>query len=261
MNRHEKIKQIRNKLKSSTEYTIGSWMQIPHPHIAEILGNGGYDWVAIDLEHGNISHHQLPDLFRALEITGTLPLARIIEGNAVYCKQALEAGAAGIIVPMIETAEQIKNVSDFCKWPPAGRRGVGFSRANLFGRYFNQYKDEAQEPLVIAMVETVKGVENLESILKVPGLDALMIGPYDLSASMGMIADFTNPQFVQTINKILELCKKHNVAAGLHVVDPDAELLQKRIKEGYRFIAYSVDAVFLNKISLNPLVQHKNVRN
>ncbi len=106
MNRLEKIKTIRNHL-SSGGVSIGSWIQIPHTSVAEIMGQAGYDWVAVDMEHSAIGHHQLPDLFRALELGGTLSLARLAEGQMKDCKQALDAGAGGVIVPMVESAEHL----------------------------------------------------------------------------------------------------------------------------------------------------------
>jgi len=251
MDRLKKIQEIRDHLRNGG-HTVGSWMQIPHPSIAEILGQAGYDWVAVDMEHGAIGAHQLPDLFRALELGGTLPLARIAEGHPKDCKQALDAGAGGIIVPMIETAEQLVVVRDACRWPPAGTRGVGFSRANLFGKHFEPYCAEAQAPLLVAMIEHHRAVENLERILAVDGLDAILIGPYDLSASMGLTARFDTPEFKVVMDRIRHLCGQHGVPCGMHVVMPQPEILQERIAEGYRFVAYSIDAVFLNKSAALP---------
>ena len=135
MDRLKKIKTIRENL-SKGHSSIGSWIQIPDSSIAEIMGQSGYDWVAVDMEHGSISLCQLPDLFRALELGNTLPLARIAQGEAKDCKQALDAGAGGLIIPMVESAEQLQKVVQYSSWPPSGMRGVGFSRANLFGNIF-----------------------------------------------------------------------------------------------------------------------------
>ena len=244
MNRLKSITKIREKLTSS-KVSIGSWMQIPHGSVAEILGHAGYDWVAVDLEHGSISTHQLPDLFRALESSGTLPLARLSEANASDCKHSLDAGAGGVIVPMVESANQLKEIIEHCAWPPTGQRGVGFSRGNLFGKYFEQYNKEAQSPIVIAQIENIRAVENLENILKVPGLDAILIGPYDLSASMGLTGQFEVPEYMDILSKIKKLSKKFNIPYGIHVIQPDSIELQAKIAEGYQFIAYSIDSVFL----------------
>jgi 2-dehydro-3-deoxyglucarate aldolase len=253
MNRLQKIQSIRQAL-ANHQPSIGSWMQIPHSSIAEIMGHAGYDWVAVDMEHGAIGHHQLPDLFRALELGNTLPLVRLAHGHPKDCKQALDAGAGGVIVPMVETAEQLVEVRDACRWPPSGNRGVGFSRANLFGKYFDEYTKEAQAPILVAMIEHTRAVNNLEAILEVRGLDAILIGPYDLSASMGMTGKFDDQAFVATMNRVKEQCQVRNVPFGVHVVAPDAAVLKLRIAEGYRFLAYSIDSVFLNQSCLVPEV-------
>ena len=256
MNRLKTIQKIRKKL-SGNKVSIGSWIQIPHPSIAEIIAAAGYDWIAVDMEHGAVSPHQLPDLFRALELGDTLPLVRLAQGKEKDCKQALDAGAGGVIVPMVESAEQLEEVRDATCWPPSGKRGVAFTRANLFGKNFNEYIEEAQQPLLVAMIEHVNAIKNLDSILQVEGLDAIMIGPYDLSASMGVTGNFENIEFVTAIQNILDLSTKAQVPAGIHVVEPSEDLLQQRVNEGYRFLAYSIDSVMLNHISIKPQIRNK----
>jgi len=251
MNRLNALREIRVRLKNGGS-TIGSWMQIPHPSIAEIMGQAGYDWIAVDMEHGAIVVNQLPDLFRALELGNTLPLARIAQGHTKDCKQALDAGAGGIIVPMVENAAQLGEVRDACRWPPSGTRGVGFSRANLFGKHFDAYREEAQAPLLVAMIEHHRAVAELEAILEVDGLDAILIGPYDLSASMGVTAQFDHPDFCATMERIRILAADKSIAAGIHVVAPSQDQLQQRLREGYRFLAYSMDAVFLSNTVSSP---------
>jgi 2-dehydro-3-deoxyglucarate aldolase len=255
MNRLASLKEIRARLRAGG-HSIGSWMQIPHPSIAEIMGQAGYDWVAVDMEHGAVAVNQLPDLFRALELGNTLPLARIAQGHPKDCKQALDAGAGGVIVPMIESAEQLIAVGDACRWPPSGTRGVGFSRANLFGKHFDAYREEAQAPLLVAMIEHHKAVAELEAILAVDGLDAILIGPYDLSASMGLTAQFDELRFILAMERVRTLCQQANTPCGVHVVMPDQTILQQRINEGYRFIAYAIDAVFLNTSTSAPKVSN-----
>ncbi len=251
MSRLEKIQAIR-KLFAENLPSVGSWIQIPHASIAEIMGQAGYDWVAVDMEHGAIDAHQLPDIFRALELGNTLPLVRLAQGHVKDCKLALDAGAGGVIVPMVETAEQLILVRDACRWPPAGTRGVGFSRANLFGKHFDAYHEEAQAPLLVAMIEHIRAVESLEDILAVDGLDAILIGPYDLSASMGLTANFEAPDLVKAMNRIRALSGQHRIPCGIHIVQPDPSVLEQRIADGYRFIAYSIDSVFLNHAVANP---------
>lgn len=252
MNRLTKIKEIRATL-SSGGVSVGSWMQIPNSSIGEIMGDAGYDWIAVDMEHGTVSNHQLPDIFRAIELGNTLPVVRLASGAAKECKQALDAGAGGVIVPMVESASQLTEVRDACRWPPSGNRGVGFSRANLFGKNFATYTQEAQSPLLVAMIEDVRAIETLDSILAVEGLDAIFIGPYDLSASMGLTSQFDHSDFIDVMQQINCLANEYDVASGIHVVSTSTEELNSRIKEGYRFMAYSIDAVMLQSAVTRPV--------
>lgn len=253
MDRLQTIEQIRNNLKNGG-HSIGSWIQIPHASIAEIIGKAGYDWAAVDMEHGSISLHQLPDIFRALELGGTLPLVRLAKGSTEDCQQVLDAGAGGIIVPNIHSAQQLESIRAATQWPPSGIRGVGFSRANLFGKNFEQYTQEAQNPLLIAMIENIEAVNNLDEILKIKGLDALLIGPYDLSASLGMTASFDNSEFISVIESIKVKADKALVPCGFHVVSPSINELKEKLSDGYRFLAYSTDSVILNTYIERPIL-------
>ena len=251
MNRLMAIADIRKKLNNGG-VSIGSWMQIPHPSIAEIMGQSNYDWVAVDMEHGAISVHQLPDLFRALELGNTLPLVRLAHGHSKDCKQALDAGAGGVIVPMIKNADQLRKVRDATRWPPSGNRGVAFSRANLFGKNFNEYIKEAKQPLLIAMIEHIDAINELDDILKVDELDAILIGPYDLSASMNLTAQFDHPEFAKAIRDIKSKSESANIPCGIHVVSPSVDDLKEKIDDNYRFIAYSIDSVILTNFLRKP---------
>ena len=251
MNRLMAITDIRKKLNNGG-VSVGSWMQIPHSSIAEIMGQSNYDWVAVDMEHGAISVHQLPDLFRALELGNTLPLVRLAHGHSKDCKQALDAGAGGVIVPMIKNADQLRKVRDATRWPPSGNRGVAFSRANLFGKNFNEYIKEAKQPLLIAMIEHINAINELDDILKVDGLDAILIGPYDLSASMNLTAQFDHPEFAKAIRDIKSKSESANIPCGIHVVSPSVDDLKEKIDDNYRFIAYSIDSVILTNFLRKP---------
>ncbi|SIO03279.1 2-dehydro-3-deoxyglucarate aldolase [Rhodovulum sp. ES.010] len=252
MVRADLVAALRQRL-SGGGVSVGSWMQFGDSDVAEVMGRAGYDWVAVDLEHGSIAHDRLPDMFRALELGGTLPMVRLPESTPLECKRALDAGAAGVIAPTISTAEEARAVVDACRWPPAGTRGVGFSRANLFGTDFEAYRAFAQAPFVAVMIETRAGVQNLPGILAVEGIDALLIGPYDLSASLGQTGAFDTPKFTAALARIREVAGQAGVPAGLHVVDLSPEALHARIAEGYRFLAYSIDSVALRSAIANPL--------
>ncbi len=253
INKLEMISAFRKKIINNS-YSIGTWQQIPDASISEILAKSGYDWVAVDMEHGSISIHQLPNIFRAIELGGVLPFVRISDSQPNFCSQALDAGAAGVIIPMIYSADQLKSLVNACCWPPFGNRGVGFSRANLFGKEFIEYEKEAQSPVIIAQIENIKAVENLESILQVDGLDGIIIGPYDLSASMGLTSKFNHPEFTKVINNIIDICKQSNIPYGYHIVNYDTQELKEKIENKFSLIAYCTDGIFLNESSANPLI-------
>ncbi|MBI9082639.1 MAG: 2,4-dihydroxyhept-2-ene-1,7-dioic acid aldolase [Desulfobacterales bacterium] len=226
--------------------TVGGWMQIPSSDVAEIMGRAGYDWVAVDMEHGAFSNQILPDIFRALELGGTLPMVRLGRVGKLEIKKALDSGARGLIFPMVENGTQLARAISSSLYPPAGERGVGFSRANLFGKHFEDYRKNADQLILVAQIEHINAVNALDDILAVDGLDAIIVGPYDLSGSMDLTAQFDHPRFIEALVTIREASKRHGVPMGLHIVEPDEETLRSKIADGYQFVAYGTDAVFLN---------------
>lgn len=232
-------------------HSVGGWMQIPDDSVAEIMGAAGYDWVALDLEHGRFCEHDLAAMFRALELGKCLPFARVGEVTPYAIKAVLESGGRGIILPMIETADQLAAAIGWAHYPPRGTRGVGYSRANIFGKTFENYS-RTIDPFVVAQIEHVRAIENIEAILAVKGLDAVMIGPYDLSASMGLTGEFEHPDFKQAVANYTAACRKMGTISGIHVIEPQPEKLQSAISDGHRFIAYGTDAIFLWRSAQRP---------
>ncbi len=253
MNKNLQIKKIRNKLKSN-KYSIGTFVQINNADIVEIISSQGYDWIALDLEHGKINYSDLTNLFRSIEINNSIPLVRLGENSEYACKKIMDAGACGLIIPMLKNAEDLQNVINFSLWPPKGRRGVGYARANNYGKSFEYYlKNLSQNPLIIPMIENKEFVSNLEKIIKMKNIDAFFIGPYDLSASLGDPGNFETKTFKNTITYILKICKKYNTPVGIHIVEPNKDELKRKIKSGFQFLAYSLDTVFITKSSELPL--------
>jgi len=253
-NRVDAVARFRHRLAQGLPL-IGTWLQVANSDYAEVIGDAGYDWAAIDMEHGAFSRHSLPDIFRALELGGTAPMARIANPDSSLCQQALDAGAAGVIIPRVETATQLESLIAACKWPPAGARGVGFSRANLYGKYFDNYKVESQMSFVVAQVESAIAVASIAEIATVHGLDAIMIGPYDLSASLGRTGDLRHPEVQTAIQQVMTACRSVGVASGIHVVQPSPSDLNDAIAAGHRFIAYGTDMLFLASRLKNPQCQ------
>lgn len=233
---------------------VGSWMQLADADLAEILGGAGYRWIGLDMEHGTIVDADLPDVCRAVALAGALPLARVATPQAIHCRRALDLGAAGVIIPMISSAAQLAELVAACAWPPAGRRGVGFARANAWGADFDDYAAAAQRTFVVAQIEHADAVAAIDEIVAVPGLDAVMVGPYDLSASLGATGRFDTPAYAAAVERIRAAALRAKVAAGIHVVEPDETALRARVAEGWTFVAYGVDTVFVRRAAAAPRV-------
>lgn len=236
--------------------TVGTWLQLPSTELAEMLGASGYDWVAADMEHGAFTRTGLTDIFRAIEAGGALPFARLPEAKLRPIKAALDSGAQGLIFPMIESREQLDRAIDLSLYPDAdGCRGVGFCRANGYGVRFDQYREgAARDILLIAQIEHIRAVEGIDAILTHPRLDGIMVGPYDLSGSMGLTGQFDHPDFKAAMDRLNAACKQHNVPMGTHVVQPDPARLAACVADGYRFIAYGMDTSFLLAACGRPLL-------
>lgn len=252
------------KLISSGKPAIGTWLQLPSPDAAEIMARAGYDWVAVDMEHGGFGVGALANIMRAIECGGAAPFARLPEAARVWIKFALESGAQGLIFPMIESAEQLAEAIDLSIYPgqdfwrdsgsrPPRCRGVGFCRANGFGKYFDDYHGNAAPGIFLAaQIEHINAVKDIDGILAHPRLDAIMVGPYDLSGSMGLTGQFDHPDFQKAMSLIADACKKSGKVMGCHVVEPDPAALRAEIKRGSRFIAYGIDSVFLWQAAKRP---------
>ena len=228
------------------ELCRGGWIQIGHPAVAEIMVRAGFDWIAIDEEHSVIDVETGMNIFNAMRDTGTVAMVRVQENDELVIRRWLDAGAEGIIVPMVNTARQAEAAVQSVKYPPAGRRGFGFCRANYYGADFDRYVQEANDDIVlIAQIEHIDAIRNINAILEVEGIDGAFIGPYDLSGSMGLTGQPAHPDVQAAVQTMLEACQRHNKAAGMHVVPVDPDLVNKFADEGFTFIALSLDCVML----------------
>lgn len=232
------------------KHSIGSWITLGHNSIAEIMAAAGFDWLTIDMEHSVIDLPQAQSLIATIKANGLNALVRVSKNEEVIIKRVMDAGADGIIVPMINSADDAKQAVSYVKYPPEGKRGVGLARAQGYGTTFNEYKDWLKkESIVIAQVEHIKAVENIESILPVKGIDGIMIGPYDLSGSMGFPGEYDRKDVKEAIARVEKACKKSGKWLGFHVIPPDHKALNEKITAGYNFLAFSIDFLFLgNKV-------------
>lgn len=233
--------QLKKKLQDG-KVTIGSWVTLGHPGIAEILANAGYDWIVVDMEHSVIAIDTAGDMIRVIDLCGVAPLVRLTSNHPDQIKRLMDAGAHGIVVPMVNCADDAARAVAAVRYAPEGSRGVGLARAQGYGVGFKDYFEwQKHSSVVIVQIEHRSALDNLDAILTVPGVDGFIIGPYDLSCSMGIPGQFDHPDFIAALNRILEAGHRLGVPAGLHIVEPDTERLAQSIKQGYRFIAYSVD--------------------
>lgn len=238
---------LRETLKSG-QTVVGTWCNSGSPIIAELLAACAFDYVCIDVEHSAVDLPQTQQLFQAITAgnANCAPMVRLHGVDYALVKRYIDAGALGVICPLINTRAEAELLVSAVKYPPQGRRGVGFCRANRFGlRVEEEFATANDEIFTTIQIEHIDAVENIDEILAVAGIDAVFIGPYDLTASMGITGQFQHPQYLAARQQILAACQRHNVVPGIHVVQPDVEELLQRAKEGYRLLAYSLDITML----------------
>lgn len=236
---------LKQKLQNK-ELSIGSWLTIPHQAVIEILSTAGFEWLTIDMEHSPISIETIMNLIGHIQGNGMQALVRVSKNEEVAIKRVLDAGADGVIVPMIRNKEEAMQAVNFVKYPPLGKRGVGLNRAQKYGTAFDTYQDWVKNnAVVIAQIEHIEAVNNLEDIFSVPGIDGIIVGPYDLSASMGFPGEYDREDVKEALERIDIVAKKLNKPLGFHIVESDHAKILEKINKGYSFLAFSLDFFFL----------------
>jgi len=230
--------------------SIGSWLTIGHTAIAELMCRSNFDWLTVDMEHSAIDISDAFHMIQVISLCGVKPLVRVGTNDPNLIKRVMDAGAYGVIVPMVNTKEEAIQAVNSVKYPPIGKRGVGLSRAQGYGYDFENYLEWVnKESIVIAQIEHIDAVNNLEEILSVEGIDGTIIGPYDLSGSLGIPGQFEDPKVVAALEKYEKISGEMGKPTGVHVVQPDENQVNKFINKGYKFIAVGLDALFLgNKV-------------
>ena len=223
---------------------VNGWLAIPSAFSAEVMAHQGFDSLTVDMQHGVVDYQVAVTMLQAVSTTPTVPLARVPWNDPGRLMKILDAGVYGVICPMISTPEQAEALVQACKYPPRGYRSWGPVRASLYAGA--DYGDHANEDLVVMpMIETAEALRNLDDILSVPGVDAVYVGPSDLSLALGCKPrlDQTDPPVVEAQQRILEACKRHGVVAGIHTASSAYAL--KMIAAGYRFVTLASDGRFL----------------
>jgi len=248
---------LKQKLKNN-ELTIGSWIMMGHPMSVEVMALAGFDWLVIDIEHTSISMETVQALITTIQAHDIKALVRVSKNEEVVIKKVLDIGADGIVVPMVSSKEDAQQAVDYAKYPPVGKRGVGLYRATKYGTNFKAYKKWVDEELVIiAQIEHIDAVKNIDEIISVKGIDGTIIGPYDLSGSMGYPGEFEREDVKNAVQTVLERCKIHHIPSGFHVVDTEPEKLNQKIEAGCTFLAYGIDYFFMRDAAINGMKQIK----
>lgn len=224
------------------ELAVGGWVTIAHPSVAEIMAGVGFDWLLVDCEHGPCSVETAQVLLQAMNGSEVVPFIRVADNNPALIKRALDIGAMGVVVPLVNDRAGAERAVKAAKYPPLGFRGIGMARAQNYGRDLKGYFDQANdEIMVIVQIEHADAVENIEDIASVPGIDMFFLGPVDLSGSYGPPAVGSDmPEVVlQAIDRVISVAKKAGIVLGAWV--PNAQVANLRRSQGFGFLGMSTD--------------------
>jgi len=238
------------------DLVLGTILSLNSPDVAEILSQIGFDWLFIDAEHSTLDPHHLQAIFQATR--DSIPCAvRIPALDEIVVKKTLDAGAVGVLVPQVHNAVQAEQLVRWGRYYPAGSRGLGFGRAQGYGLKVGEYLETANEDIVLSVqAESVEAVKNIEAIVQVQGLDAVLVGPYDLSASMGLPGQIDHPDVKAAIQRVADVCKGARMPIGIFGLT--AEAVQPYIDQGFRFIVAGVDTVMLGNAARQLLDKLRN---
>jgi 4-hydroxy-2-oxoheptanedioate aldolase len=243
-----RINHVRRRLQQG-EPSIGTWMALPSPEAAEYVSKLGFDWLVVDTEHNPVDIRTLAQMFVGMSESGIAPMVRIPWNNAENFKRVLDAGAWGVVVPMVNSRQEAELAVAATRYPPVGERSVGGGRHGMsFGTSAAEYYQNANDQiLVVVQIEHIDGVNNADEILSVPGVDACFIGPNDLAASMGLglgvPLEADQPELVDAILHVRDTARKYGVAPGVHT--SGAEGVNFRIEQGFQFCAMASELRYM----------------
>lgn len=248
--------RLKERLRGSTAASFGTWISSSSIVNLDALRGEGFEWFMVDTEHSNLNPETLAAMMAIVGADGPTPLVRVGNVDQYLIKQALDAGAHGILVPLVSTVVQAKAAVAFAKYPPDGVRGAAAAAASRYGAKLPEYLRTANaETLVGVQIETREGLENVESIAEVPGVDLLFVGPQDLTLSLGLLDDRKHPRVREGMRRVVEACERHGKTPGTLIVDPEEK--RAAVDLGFRFISLASDVRFLlqgarSYLSLDP---------
>lgn len=224
---------------------IGGFLSIPSGFSAEVMAHTGLDWLCIDMQHGCIDYSDVVPMLTAISTTAVTPFVRVAWNEPSMIMKVLDAGAYGVIVPMVSNRAEAERAVAACRYPPVGMRSNGPNRALLYGGADYQ-KNADREMACVAMIETAEGIAKMEEIISTPGLDAVYIGPTDLALALGLapVMDNDDPLHVATVNRILETCRRHGVVAAMHT--GSSKYTQRYIDQGFRMVMLVPDRLAMS---------------
>lgn len=235
---------MRRELLESGRTTHGGWCCLPGPITAEVMGRAGFDWVCVDTQHGLIGYDVLPSMLQALALTGTPALVRVPWNQPAEIMRALDAGASGVIVPMVQSAREAEQAVRACRYPPQGERSFRPMAPLMRDRGFSTTKAN-DEVLCAVQIETRSTLDELDEILSVPGVDVAYVGPADLGISLGVAPtlDVVEPGHLAAVERVLSACQEHDVIPGIHCADPRGARRWRDM--GFRLLAVATDVRLL----------------
>ncbi len=239
---------VRRRL-AAGEASVGTWLTLPSPEAAEYVSRVGFDWLVADAEHNPMDIRTLAQMFAAIAASPTAPMVRIPWNSPEHFKRVLDAGAWGVVVPMVNSKVEAEQAVESARYAPLGQRSVGGGRhAMSFGTTAAEYYSHANdEILLVLQIEHIDGVENVDEIMSVPGVDAMFIGPNDLAASMGLglgvPLESDEPRLMEAIQHAREACVRHGVAPGIHC--SSAAAVNRRIAEGFQYCAMASELRYM----------------
>ena len=244
--------QLRQRLQQG-ELLLGTILSLNSPDVAEILSQVGFDWLFIDAEHSTLDPHDLKAIFQA--VGDSMPcVVRLPALDEIAVKKTLDAGAAGLLVPQVNTTEQVEQLVRWGRYYPSGSRGLGFGRIQGYGFKVSEYLESANESILLSVqAESAEAVKNIKSIVQVEGLDAVLVGPYDLSASMGLPGQVNHPDVKAAIQHVAEVCKDAGMPIGIFGLTAEAVL--PYVQQGFKFVVCGADTVLLGNAARQLLKQ------
>ena len=239
--------KLKTRLKNR-QRVFGCWHSFANPGITEIFTRTEVDFIGIDVEHSTISQEQSQHIMRASQAAGIPCLPRIASHNGEMIKRLLDSGADGIIVPMVSTTQEIEQIINWCKYSPVGRRSFGVARAQGYGFDYQEYTSNwNRSSSLIIQIETVEGVNNIDKLLSYGEIDGVMVGPFDLSGSLGIPGQIEHPKVLEAVQKVNEACLRYKKASGSHLVYPSLDDLRQVFAKGAAFAVISTDLFVLWK--------------